>query len=132
MGAEHIRTLVEICQDNQCETDKSAQFLELYDRTFSSIRFRPIVLLELGVANGASLRLWKEYFPHAKIIGIDHKLTNVDLAGQDIQLYLCEQDDEIGLRSIARSVAPSGSHGATGTCFKSTCASSFRAWITKS
>ena len=37
-------------------------------------RFRPLrnaAVLEIGIDQGASLKMWLEYFPHAFIYGID-------------------------------------------------------------
>lgn len=54
------------------DTDKRLQYLEIYDRYFSKFRDTNVVFMEVGVYQGASLQLWKEYFgPKCKIIGID-------------------------------------------------------------
>jgi cephalosporin hydroxylase len=42
-----------------------------YDRLFSQIRAKPIRLLELGVRSGASMLVWRDYFPTATIVGLD-------------------------------------------------------------
>jgi len=49
-----------------------------YARHFASFRDREIKLLEIGIGGyedaaqgGESLRLWKEYFPKAQIVGLD-------------------------------------------------------------
>jgi hypothetical protein len=42
-----------------------------YSRFFEELRQRDLVLLEIGVASGASLRMWEEYFPNARIFGVD-------------------------------------------------------------
>lgn len=39
------------------------------------------VLLEIGVAGGASLRMWQDYYPTATIIGIDDSLPNINHEG---------------------------------------------------
>jgi hypothetical protein len=39
----------------------------LYDGTQDKVR----AVLEVGVNTGASLRMWRDYFPQAKIIGLD-------------------------------------------------------------
>lgn len=50
-------------------------YTEYYDRYFCEMRKRCRKLLELGVARGASLALWHDYFPGAEIVGgdIDHE-----------------------------------------------------------
>jgi len=50
---------------------KPTHYLIEYDRLFQEMRERPISLLELGVYRGASMQLWKEYFPKATVVGLD-------------------------------------------------------------
>ena len=52
------------------EKKPSHYFVE-YDRLFSPIRYDPIRLLELGVRSGASMLVWRDYFPTATIVGLD-------------------------------------------------------------
>lgn len=55
-------------------TDKSSNghnYLNYYDQFFSAIRQNNLTVLEIGVWEGASLKMWEEYFPFAKIIGAD-------------------------------------------------------------
>ncbi len=53
---------------------KSECFLKRYDRIFAEIHTDAPVIVELGVDKGASLRLWRETFPAAMIIGFDAHL----------------------------------------------------------
>ena len=50
---------------------KSECFLKRYDRIFSEIQTETPVIVELGVYAGASLRLWRDTFPGATIVGFD-------------------------------------------------------------
>lgn len=58
-------------------TDKSSSvsrgwdYLRHYEALVSKWRHEPINLLEIGVADGASLSTWKTYFTRATIIGVD-------------------------------------------------------------
>jgi len=61
-------------------TDKQGahSYADAYERHLSHLRGEPITLLEIGIggyrdprSGGASLRMWKEYFPFARIIGLD-------------------------------------------------------------
>jgi len=52
-------------------SDKGPTYLALYDRYFETLRDKPVKLLEMGIANGASLRYWADYFPKGKIVGLD-------------------------------------------------------------
>lgn len=74
-----MKTLTEILNANL--SDKGTTFGEAhgysttYEKWFSPIRDAPIRLLEIGICDprkhGASLVSWYEYFPSARIFGID-------------------------------------------------------------
>jgi len=48
-----------------------AKYGKIYERHFAPIKDNPIRLLELGVAHGASMRSWMDYFSYANLIGFD-------------------------------------------------------------
>jgi predicted O-methyltransferase YrrM len=52
-------------------------YTEYYESLFSSLRDKPIRLLEIGVQGGISLLLWKEYFLKGDITGIDIDYSRV-------------------------------------------------------
>ena len=55
-------------------TDKSAiehEFLGFYQDELSGFDDRSFTLLEIGVKEGASLRMWSAWFPKAQIVGVD-------------------------------------------------------------
>ena len=63
-------------------------FIQLYEKYFSSLKDSKINILEIGVENGDSLRIWREYFANANICGIDidkkdFKIDYVDIRQGD-------------------------------------------------
>ena len=46
-------------------------YLRHYDKLFRSLRKEKLQLCELGCGTGSSLKMWKEYFPKATIVGVD-------------------------------------------------------------
>lgn len=55
--------------------DKSSRFhnyLGFYEKNLPGRDFKGR-LLEIGVMDGLSMRMWQEYYPHAEIVGIDIK-----------------------------------------------------------
>ena len=51
---------------------KWSSYFQVYEKIFSKYRNKKIKFVEIGVANGGSLFMWKKYFgKKAKIIGID-------------------------------------------------------------
>ncbi len=47
------------------------RYTEIYEDFLHSKISEPLLILEIGVWKGGSLRMWEEYFPNAKIVGID-------------------------------------------------------------
>jgi len=65
-------SLTELCKTY--ETDKCPSghnYVELYETFFRPRREQTERVLEIGVFEGASVRMWEAYFPNAKIFGID-------------------------------------------------------------
>ena len=55
-------------------TDKASAghgYCHVYESLLWPLRDEQITLLEIGVWEGASLAMWREYFPHAAIVGLD-------------------------------------------------------------
>ncbi len=97
--------------------DKWVDYLDLYDRYFSPWRDTDVVFLELGVFEGGSLEMWREYFgPKATICGIDIDpacAVKVDapnivrIGSQDDPAFLQTVINEIGRPHI---ILDDGSH----------------------
>jgi len=62
-------------------------------------------VLEIGIATGASLQMWQEFFPNAQIYGID---TNPEALFNDkrIKSYLYDQTKESDLLELIRNIGP--------------------------
>lgn len=52
-------------------TLKPDHYFRIYDNHFSYRRDEPLKILEIGVWDGASLLVWRDYFPNATIVGLD-------------------------------------------------------------
>ncbi len=46
-------------------------YAPFYEDFFEPLRFDPLKLLEIGVGGGESIKSWLEYFPSAKVFGVD-------------------------------------------------------------
>ena len=56
------------------QTDKCSLghgYTSIYAEMFWPLRDAPITLLEIGVWEGASMAMWREYFTKASIVGVD-------------------------------------------------------------
>ncbi len=87
-------------------TDKSSlvhNYLVSYDRMLGHMRDQAFTLIEIGVLSGASLRMWAEFFPKAKIIGLDIGEGARQHATSRIQIEIGSQDDREFMERIARN-----------------------------
>ena len=66
-------------------------FIQLYQKYFSDYKDKKINLLEIGVDNGDSLRIWREYFINANICGIDIDKKNFTI--NDTEILIGDQSD---------------------------------------
>lgn len=79
----------------------------LYERMLAPLADRDVVLLEIGIDRGESLRLWRDFFPRGTIVGVDRDAFDVDLGGR-VRTYRGAQDDAAFLTRVARECAPEG------------------------
>ena len=101
-------------------TDKSSlchDYLRQYERVFAGLRHEPLTLLEIGVAHGASLRMWSRYFDRATIVGIDIKEECLQYAGDRREVEIGSQADaeflnDLGRRRRPEIIIDDGSHRA--------------------
>jgi len=104
-------------------TDKSSSesfawdYLRHYGEWFSQWRNENINLLEIGVAAGSSLHVWKNYFSKAQIVGIDIDPQCRHFADDRIAIEIGSQDDPQFLRAVVTKYTPTiiiddGSHQA--------------------
>ena len=76
-------------------TDKEKHgYLTIYEDYFSKLQNHKLSILEIGIWSGESLKLWKEYFPNAEIIGIDKSDDCVQCQPLGTTSFLVDQADE--------------------------------------
>ena len=81
----YINNSSELCEiGKKYDTDKSSQrrnvtdirhchpYTLFYDGIFKNKKDEPLKIAELGILHGASILMWKEYFPNAEIYGFDY------------------------------------------------------------
>src|SRR3954453_12430109 len=72
-----------------------------YEQAFDRFRDEPIEVLEIGVANGSSLRMWEKFFSRATLIGVDIIPGCLRCAGGRKHVEIGSQDDIVFLRTLA-------------------------------
>lgn len=72
---------------------KHSNYFKIYDSLLSPYVSKKITVVEVGVAHGGSLFMWKSYFgKKARIIGIDHN-TNALRWQSDFEIFIGDQSD---------------------------------------
>ena len=66
-------SLVELVDNNRTDKNTTHSYLELYEKLLSSKKETAKNVLEVGVYNGGSIKLWHDYFKQATVYGLDIK-----------------------------------------------------------
>lgn len=80
---------------------KSRNYFDIYDLHLSKFKNREINLLEIGVAFGGSLWMWKEYFPKAAIYGLDIDEECRRHEGEGVIIMTGDQTSPADLKEIS-------------------------------
>jgi hypothetical protein len=96
-------------------TFRGVSYLDVYAEVFGRMSPQPRRLLEIGVLEGASLRMWREYFPMTDIWGLDINPAARQHEGHQIRIVTGSQADPAALRQVAHGeeldiVIDDGSH----------------------
>ena len=83
-----------------CHTFANKNYMHRYEYLFSPIREEVEYFLEIGVYGGCSLRVWEEYFPNAKILGLDINPTAKVFETDRIKIFIGSQDDPDTLDAV--------------------------------
>ena len=92
-------------------TDKSSlihDYCRKFEKWLPFDRQAPLTMLEIGVFKGESLAMWREYYPNAKIIGLD---CNPDClqyrdVERNVHVEIGYQSDRAFLASLAEKHGP--------------------------
>jgi predicted O-methyltransferase YrrM len=88
-------------------TDKSSRhhnYVKVYEKHFAPLRDRALQLLEIGIKEGASLRTWAEYFPNARVFGLDLHAECAAEATDRIDVFVGRQQDTEFLGRVCRGM----------------------------
>jgi hypothetical protein len=81
-------------------------FLGFYERFLDEIRHSATAVLEIGVNGGESLRMWEEYFPAARVFGLDHQADRLAMAGGRVEVVIRDPADVMAWVEAAAAHGP--------------------------
>jgi cephalosporin hydroxylase len=86
---------------------KWSHYFDIYERHFSRFKNKEIVILEIGVSNGGSLQMWKNYFgANTKVYGIDINPMCKELEEENIEIFIGSQSDRNFLKTVKNQIPP--------------------------
>lgn len=74
---------------NLYNAKKEPHFIEAYQKHFAGLK--PKRVLEIGVQGGGSLKIWRDMFPEAEIIGVDTDEKCKEYEGDRIKVVIGDQ-----------------------------------------
>lgn len=73
---------------------KHDSYFQVYEELFAKYVGKEITFIEVGVLNGGSLSMWREYFgPQARIIGVDLNPIAKKWEQEGFEIYIGDQSD---------------------------------------
>ena len=82
-------------------------YCELYDFHFNKLKNKKLKILEIGVKDGDSLLIWKEYFKNSLIFGLEYNPEPLkDYSHDKIEVFIGDQSDVEVLKHITESAGP--------------------------
>tara|TARA_Y100000590_G_scaffold467581_1_gene646946 strand:- start:6 stop:863 length:858 start_codon:yes stop_codon:yes gene_type:complete len=84
---------------------KWSSYFQVYDQIFRKFKKKKIKFVEVGVANGGSLFIWKKYFSkNSRIIGIDLNPKAKELEKYGFEIFIGNQSDKNFWRKFYKKV----------------------------
>jgi len=80
-------------------------FTKWYNFYFDAIRHRDMNVLEIGIAYGESVKMWKNFFFNSEIYGVDIKEKDFQTDQlEGVNVFIGDQGDTIFLKNICNKV----------------------------
>ena len=99
MKANEIESLFEKYGSNKF----MHEYAKIYFSYLEKLKDKKLNILEIGIADGKSLKAWSDYFSNSTIIGIDIKKIDKNKKGLDksnIEVYQGSQSDKKFIEDI--------------------------------
>ena len=91
--------LCDLVDNSRTDKNTSHSYLDTYDMLFSSRKDTAKHVLEIGIQQGGSIKMWREYFTNATVYGLDIMSPNSvwDEIGNDPKIVLYTSTDAYNL-----------------------------------
>jgi hypothetical protein len=92
-------------QNNKRLIFKWQHYFDVYERHFERFKNKEVVILEIGVSQGGSLQMWKDYFgSKCKIYGVDIDPRCKQFEEENIEIFIGSQSDKKFLQKIKSTI----------------------------
>jgi len=86
---------------------KHDSYFQVYEHLLERFVGQPITFVEVGVLNGGSLFMWREYFgPQARIIGVEYNEGAVRWREHGFEIHIGDQGDPAFWKAFFAAVGP--------------------------
>jgi len=103
--AESKKNLYEIFKKEKLFSVKKTIYFPIYERCLNKYIGKKITLVEIGVADGGSLLMWKEYFGNqARIIGIDANTSAKKIEKYGVEIFIGDQSDPLFWKEFYKKI----------------------------
>ena len=83
---------------------KNISYLDIYNQYFTNIREEVKTFVEIGILNGSSLKMWRDYFPNATIYGVDIDPRCKAYESDRIKIFIGSQNDVNFLNQLKEEI----------------------------
>jgi hypothetical protein len=84
---------------------KWTHYFEIYDRHFGALAGKEVHLLEIGVSQGGSIQMWKQFFgPGLHYYGIDINPGCKQFEEENVKIFIGSQEDPAFLESVKKQM----------------------------
>jgi GR25 family glycosyltransferase involved in LPS biosynthesis len=78
-------------------------YIPIYDKYFKPLSDKKINIMEIGVANGDSLKIWNDYFESSNIVGVDI-VDKSEYQTNNIQTIIADQESDSDLKKLPKDM----------------------------
>ena len=85
----------ELFKKSKFRSSKYYKYFKNYEDILSNFGGQDVTMIEIGVQDGGSLKIWQEFFgPNSKIIGVDLNPECKKFESENIQIYIGSQSNK--------------------------------------